>query len=128
MDLQLECSKLAMEITPPVELMESGGQAVPVKQEEGEEGQKKPATWYARFSKMATHGLNVDIHKVVEEDPTVAKIHESAEKFDPHVEYVFAYLQVCCLLAPPKDDLSTLIDLIIRELIRITNTIPWHIH
>ena len=82
-----------MEIPVPVELME-GGQAVEVK-EEGAEEEEKPRTWLARFTKIATHGLNVDIHVVVDEDPVVARIHELAEKFDPHVEYVFAYLQVC---------------------------------
>ena len=96
-----KCSKLAIENPPPVELIE-GGHAVDVKQD-GEERQEKPANWFARISKVATHGLNVDIHKVVDEDPIVAQIHESAEKFDPHVEYVFAYLQVCTRLVPPKD-------------------------
>ena len=120
-----KCSKLAIETPPPVELMEGGGQAVDIKQEV-EEPQEKPTSWYARFSKMATHGLNVDIHKVVDEDPIVAKIHESAEKFDPHVEYVFAYLQVRTLLVPPMDRLTS-IHLIIREFIRITESIPWHI-
>ena len=105
MELQLKCSKLAMEITPPVELIVSGGQAVAVKQE-GEEGQEKPASWFARFSKMATHGLNVDIHDAVRTDAKVAKIHESAEKFDPHVEYVFAYLQVCSRLCATQGSID----------------------
>nr|WNH14458.1 phosphate transporter B 1;2 [Pteris ensiformis] len=49
---------------------------------------------FKRMVKLATHGVNVDVHKVVKEDPVVGQIHEAAEKFDPHVEYVFAYLQV----------------------------------
>lgn len=53
----------------------------------------KPSV-FNRMMKLATHGMNVDVHKVVKVDPVVNQIHESAEKFDPHVEYVFAYLQV----------------------------------
>ncbi|MCO5610642.1 hypothetical protein L7F22_064881 [Adiantum nelumboides] len=49
---------------------------------------------FRKMMKLATHGVNVDVHQVVKEDPVVNQIHESAEKFDPHVEYVFAYLQV----------------------------------
>nr|WNH14450.1 phosphate transporter B 1;2 [Pteris vittata] len=53
----------------------------------------KPS-FFKRMVKIATHGVNVDVHKVVKQDPIVGQIHEAAEKFDPHVEYVFAYLQV----------------------------------
>ncbi|GFR47206.1 hypothetical protein Agub_g8886 [Astrephomene gubernaculifera] len=44
--------------------------------------------------KAAMHGLEVDIHQVVEEDPIVAAIHENAEVFDPKAEFAFSYLQV----------------------------------
>jgi sodium-dependent phosphate transporter len=54
----------------------------------------RPASFMQKVGKWVTHGVNVDIHKVVEEDPVVAALHNRAEKFDPHVEYVFAYLQV----------------------------------
>jgi sodium-dependent phosphate transporter len=54
----------------------------------------KPVSFMQRVGKWVTHGVDVDIHKVVEEDPVVAALHNRAEKFDPHVEYVFAYLQV----------------------------------
>jgi sodium-dependent phosphate transporter len=57
----------------------------------------KPVSFTQKVSTWVTHGLNVDIHKVVEEDPMVAELHNRAEKFDPHVEYVFAYLQVLLL-------------------------------
>ena len=58
----------------------------------------QPVSFLKRMQKWAMHGVNVDIHKVVDEDPIVSQIHESAEKFDPHVEYVFAYLQVRTVL------------------------------
>lgn len=50
------------------------------------------AYFSARF--WVLHGLMVDIHKVVEEDPIVAAIHRKAEVFDPKAEHVFSYLQV----------------------------------
>ncbi|GLC32995.1 hypothetical protein PLESTB_000382400 [Pleodorina starrii] len=46
------------------------------------------------LKRAAMHGLEVDIHQVVEEDPIVAAIHENAEVFDPKAEYAFSYLQV----------------------------------
>ncbi len=36
--------------------------------------------------KAAMHGMDVDIHAAVEEDPIVAAIHANAELFDPHAE------------------------------------------
>ncbi|KAG6552740.1 hypothetical protein Mapa_005687 [Marchantia paleacea] len=51
------------------------------------------STWQ-KFSKAATHGLDVDIHKVVKTDEKIGDIHEAAEKFEPRVEYAFSYLQV----------------------------------
>ncbi|KXZ56263.1 hypothetical protein GPECTOR_1g23 [Gonium pectorale] len=42
----------------------------------------------------AMHGMEVDIHQVVEEDPIVAAIHENAEVFDTKAEFAFSYLQV----------------------------------
>lgn len=52
------------------------------------------AAWHQRMWKGATHGLNVDIHKVVKTDAVVNAIHERAEVFEPRVEYAFSYLQV----------------------------------
>jgi len=52
------------------------------------------AAWHQRAWKGATHGLNVDIHKVVKTNATVKAIHERAEVFEPRVEYAFSYLQV----------------------------------
>ena len=46
------------------------------------------------IQRAAMHGVNVDIHAVVEEDPIVGAIHANAEVFDPKAEQVFAYLQV----------------------------------
>ncbi|KAL2629279.1 hypothetical protein R1flu_013965 [Riccia fluitans] len=51
------------------------------------------STWQ-KFSKAATHGMDVDIHRVVQENQKVGDIHEYAERFDPRVEYAFSYLQV----------------------------------
>ncbi|EFJ43878.1 hypothetical protein VOLCADRAFT_76547 [Volvox carteri f. nagariensis] len=46
------------------------------------------------IKKAAMHGMEVDIHQIVEEDPIVAAIHENAEVFDPKAEFAFSYLQV----------------------------------
>ncbi|KAG6558097.1 hypothetical protein Mapa_000278 [Marchantia paleacea] len=51
------------------------------------------STWQ-KFSKAATHGMDVDIHKIVKTDEKIHDIHESAERFEPRVEYAFSYLQV----------------------------------
>lgn len=53
-----------------------------------------PVSWYQRAKKAATHGLDVDIHKVVKTDAAIHDIHENAEVFEPRVEYAFSYLQV----------------------------------
>ena len=44
--------------------------------------------------KAAMHGMEVDIHAVVDKDPIVTAIHANAEVFDPRAEAVFSYLQV----------------------------------
>ncbi|KAG2440881.1 hypothetical protein HXX76_003735 [Chlamydomonas incerta] len=46
------------------------------------------------LKRAAMHGMEVDVHEVVEEDPIVAAIHKNAEVFDPKAEYAFSYLQV----------------------------------
>ncbi|PTQ38021.1 hypothetical protein MARPO_0054s0122 [Marchantia polymorpha] len=51
------------------------------------------STWQ-KFSKAATHGMDVDIHQVINDDQKIADIHEAAELFEPRVEYAFSYLQV----------------------------------
>ncbi|BBN09461.1 solute carrier family 20 (sodium-dependent phosphate transporter) [Marchantia polymorpha subsp. ruderalis] len=51
-------------------------------------------TRWQKFSKAATHGMDVDIHKIVKTDDKIHEIHESAELFEPRVEYAFSYLQV----------------------------------
>mmetsp|Transcript_5884 Transcript_5884/g.13694 ORF Transcript_5884/g.13694 Transcript_5884/m.13694 type:complete len:592 (-) Transcript_5884:85-1860(-) len=38
--------------------------------------------------------LNVNPHAAIEEDPTVTRIHNNAEKFDPKTEAVFRYIQI----------------------------------
>lgn len=62
-----------------------------------EPGQVVPAkrdAWHQRAWQGATHGVNVDIHKVVKTNAAVNAIHERAEVFEPRVEYAFSYLQV----------------------------------
>jgi sodium-dependent phosphate transporter len=62
-----------------------------------EPGQVVPArreAWHQKAWKGATHGVNVDIHKVVKTNAAVHAIHERAEVFEPRVEYAFSYLQV----------------------------------
>ncbi|BBN09033.1 solute carrier family 20 (sodium-dependent phosphate transporter) [Marchantia polymorpha subsp. ruderalis] len=54
----------------------------------------KQLTNWQKFSKAATHGMDVDIHKVVKTDEKIGNMHEAAEKFEPRVEYAFSYLQV----------------------------------
>lgn len=50
----------------------------------------KEITWKDKL----LHGLNVNIHEAVQQDITVADIHERAEVFDPQTELVYQYLQV----------------------------------
>ena len=42
----------------------------------------------------AMHGMEVNIHSIVEEDELVASIHANAELFDEKAEHVFSYMQV----------------------------------
>jgi len=44
--------------------------------------------------KRATYGINVDVHKAIQEDVEVQALHDNAEKFDPMAEAVFRYIQV----------------------------------
>ncbi|KAL2632064.1 hypothetical protein R1flu_016750 [Riccia fluitans] len=60
----------------------------------GAPSEPKSLTSWQKFSKAATRGLNVDIHKVVKTDEKISEIHEQAERFEPRVEYAFSYLQV----------------------------------
>lgn len=53
-----------------------------------------PDSMGGRFMGAATHGMDYDIFKVVDEDPLVRALHERAEKFHPHTEEAFKYLQV----------------------------------
>lgn len=53
----------------------------------------------SRVWKALTHGLDYDIHGVVETDARVAEIHSSAEVFDRKAETSFKYLQVCTACA-----------------------------
>lgn len=54
---------------------------------------------FGKAKDAALYGVSYDIHKVVEEDATVAAIHAHAEKFDPATERVFGYLQVFSAIA-----------------------------
>ncbi|BBN09031.1 solute carrier family 20 (sodium-dependent phosphate transporter) [Marchantia polymorpha subsp. ruderalis] len=54
---------------------------------------RKLSNWQ-KFSKAATHGMDVDIHSVVKTDEKIGDMHEAAEKFEERVEYAFSYLQV----------------------------------
>ena len=51
-------------------------------------------SWAHKAWKGANHGMNVDIHKVVETDQHISDLHANAEIFPPAVEYAFRYLQV----------------------------------
>jgi sodium-dependent phosphate transporter len=75
------------------ELEEAGYTAGDGKPSSAPAADDQPMSFTQKLGKWVTHGVNVDIHKVIEEDPVVAELHNRAEKFDPHVEYVFAYLQ-----------------------------------
>lgn len=44
---------------------------------------------FHKLGKNLTHGVDVDIHAVVEEDELVGSIHQNAEVFDPKAEYAF---------------------------------------
>lgn len=60
----------------------------------GPHNEPMKVAWHQRAWAGATHGLNVDIHKVIKTDAAVNAIHERAEVFEPRVEYAFSYLQV----------------------------------
>lgn len=49
---------------------------------------------FIKSKDLMMHGMEVDVHELVEEDEMVAEIHRNAEVFDPRVEYCFAFLQV----------------------------------
>lgn len=49
--------------------------------------------------RVLNYGLNYDIHKVVEEDQTIADLHAASERFEPKSELSFKYLQVCTACA-----------------------------
>ncbi|PNH03788.1 Phosphate-repressible phosphate permease [Tetrabaena socialis] len=74
------------------------GAANKVEEKEDEEAAPENSSKFMKamssMRKAAMHGLEVDIHAVVEEDPIVAAIHKNAEVFDPKTEYAFQYLQV----------------------------------
>ena len=47
------------------------------------------------------HGMEVDVHKIVDDNDYVHGIHANAEVFSPKTELVFSYLQVfsaCCVM------------------------------
>ena len=54
----------------------------------------KLKNYLGRARTAAMHGLEVNIHSIVEEDELVAAIHANAEVFDEKAETVFAYMQV----------------------------------
>jgi len=79
----------------PQDSMEAGD----VKVKAGLEVEEEQPKSFVQRSFVATRnalmrGMEYDIHQVVETDPTIAALHERAEKFDPQVEFVFGYLQV----------------------------------
>ncbi|GBF94216.1 hypothetical protein Rsub_06486 [Raphidocelis subcapitata] len=53
----------------------------------------------SRAWRVATAGVNYDIHKIVDESERVREIHDAAEAFDSKAETSFKYLQVCTACA-----------------------------
>lgn len=47
-----------------------------------------------RFFNAVTGGINADIFEAVDDDESLANIHDQSEKYDPRTEQVFKYLQV----------------------------------
>jgi hypothetical protein len=47
-----------------------------------------------KYFKIATYGVRVDVHEVVDHDAFLHAMYERAEKFDPRAEYAFSWLQV----------------------------------
>lgn len=68
-----------------------GENLAPVADGEEKKGLKD---YLMRARNAAMHGMEVDIHGVVEEDEIVAAIHANAEVFDAKAELVFSYMQV----------------------------------
>lgn len=58
------------------------------------DGSSKSSTWTGKLKQLLLRGVDQDIHKVVKEEESIMTLHENAEKFDPHAETVFKYLQV----------------------------------
>lgn len=90
-------------IAPPAADIEGKGDVI-----DGDKGvvpvplnQNNLQKWGSKAWKVATHGMNVDIHDVVKTSATVGAIHESAEVFEPRVEYAFMYLQVSGVCSIP---------------------------
>jgi phosphate/sulfate permease len=54
----------------------------------------KLRAYMKRARDAAMHGMEVDVHAIVEEDELVAAIHANAEVFDEKAETVFSYMQV----------------------------------
>lgn len=81
-------------IAPPAADIEGKGDVVDGGRVDAPMNQNNLQKWGSKAWKVATHGLNVDIHDVVKTSATVGAIHESAEVFEPRVEYAFMYLQV----------------------------------
>jgi phosphate/sulfate permease len=50
--------------------------------------------YLAKARDAAMHGMEVNVHEIVEEDELVAAIHANAEVFDEKAEMVFSYMQV----------------------------------
>ena len=59
-----------------------------------EERMAKIKSFFGKAQTAAMHGMNVDVHAIIEEDELVAAIHQNAEVFDEKAETVFSYLQV----------------------------------
>jgi phosphate/sulfate permease len=84
-----------------------GGEGAPASAEDGlESAPAAPAPsraavhmdklrgYLAQARKAAMHGMEVNVHAIVEEDELVAAIHANAEVFDEKAETVFSYMQV----------------------------------
>jgi hypothetical protein len=50
--------------------------------------------WLMKGEQIATHGLRVDVHQVVDEDQFLHDMYERAEVFDAKSEYAYSWLQV----------------------------------
>ncbi|XP_024360721.1 uncharacterized protein [Physcomitrium patens] len=81
-------------IAPPAPDVEAKGDDIDGDKVAPPLNQNNLQKWGSKAWKVATHGLNVDIHDVVKTSATVGAIHENAEVFEPRVEYAFMYLQV----------------------------------